>query len=264
MKFIKIGIKILLVLALIITTMSFIVENIAVKTFSQEILSKKVSGYFFDEIIYDIVDIDNLGKIEDNIRNSKYTDKITSKFIKTMIENILYNQNKNLDISKEVDLLILENMPEEIDDEKVENTKEYLERKITNTEKSLEDNFMYSFGDSYLVILKFYNILTNTYFRLVMILLCIINILGLVILEKYKSLREFQIIILIIAIFTTIIFATIKLLSNFIDQKLAGGWLSDINLSLMVIFIIIEFIIGFGIFIIRKKFNFDSIEKNKE
>ena len=61
-----------------------------------------------------------------------------------------------------------------------------------------------------------------------MLLLCIINILGLVILEKYKSLRVIQVIVLIMAIFTTILFATIKLLSNFIDQKLVGGWLSSI------------------------------------
>lgn len=46
----------------------------------QEILSKKVSGYLLDEIVYD-VDINELGKIEDNIRNSKTTKKITAKFI---------------------------------------------------------------------------------------------------------------------------------------------------------------------------------------
>ena len=257
MKFIKIGMKILLTLSLIIITMSFIVENIVIETFSQEILSKKVSGYFLDEIIYDIADINNIEQIEDSIRNSKYTNQITSKFINNIIENILYNKHTNLDISKEVNILILENMQKEINNEKVENTKKYLESKIKDTEKNLEDNLIYSFGDYYSVILKLYNLFTNNYFRLVMILLCIINICGLVILEKYKALKEFQITILITAIFTTIIFIIIKLLSNFIDQELAGGWLSDINLNLMIWFIIIEFLISFGIFIIRKIFNFE-------
>ena len=263
MKFIKIGLRILLVLVLIITTTGFIFENIVIKTFSQEILSKKVSGYFLDEIIYD-VDTNTLEKIENSIRNSKYTDKITSKFIKTIIENVAYNQSVSLDISEDVELLILENMPKEIDSEKVENTKEYLLEKITNTEKSLEDNFIYSFGNHYLIILKLYSIFTNVYFKVIMLLLCIINIIGLVILEKHKSLRIMQVIILSIAIFTTIIFVTIKLLSNFIDQRLAGGWLSNINLNMMVIFILIEFIVGFVLFVTRKKFNWNNNEINKK
>ena len=71
----KIIFSILLTISLILVTMSFIGENIVVKTFSQEILSKKISGYFLDEIVYD-VDIEELGKIEDNIRGRKYIDRI--------------------------------------------------------------------------------------------------------------------------------------------------------------------------------------------
>lgn len=79
-KWMKGIVSILLTVSFLLITMSFILENTVVKTFSQEILSKKVSGYFLDEVIYD-VDIDHLQKIEDNIRNSRYTDKITAKFI---------------------------------------------------------------------------------------------------------------------------------------------------------------------------------------
>ena len=89
----------------LLVRMSFIIENIVVKTFSQEILSKKISGYFLDEIIYD-VDTNTLEKIEYNIRNSKHTSKITSKFIQTITKNVAYNENINFDISKEIDLLI--------------------------------------------------------------------------------------------------------------------------------------------------------------
>ncbi len=53
--------------------------------------------------------------------------------------------------------------------------------------------------------------------------------------------------------FTIITFIIIKLLSKFIDQRFAGGWLSNINLRLMLIFIIIEFIISLALFITRKK-----------
>ncbi len=262
MKFIRVVIKIVLILALIITTISFIAENIVIKTFSQEILSKKVSGYFLDEIFHEI-DTNKLEEIEDNIRNSKYTYEITSKFIQNVIGNVLYSKNTSLDISKEIDLLILENMPKEIDNRKIDDTKEYLTKKIVDTEKSLEENFTYTFGDYYLIILKLYKIFTNIYFRVVMLLLCIINIIALIILEKQKSLKAIQVSILITAIFTTIIFAIIKLFSNFIDQKLAGGWLSSINLSLMLAFIVIEFIISLGLFMIRIKFEFDDKEKNE-
>ena len=181
-KCIKILLNILLTLGLILITMSFIIENIVVKTFSQEILSKKISGYFLDEIIYD-VDINTLEKIEYNIRNSKHTSKITSKFIQTITKNVAYNENINFDISKEIDLLISENMPKDLYNEKVNSTKEYLNEKIVNTEKTLEENLVYSFGDYYITILKLYNILTNTYFRIVVLLIFIISIIGLVMIE---------------------------------------------------------------------------------
>ena len=241
--------------------MSFIIENIVVKTFSQEILSKKISGYFLDEIIYD-VDINTLEKIEYNIRNSKHTSKITSKFIQTITKNVAYNENINFDISKEIDLLISENMPKNLYNEKVNSTKEYLNEKIVNTEKTLEENLVYSFGDYYITILKLYNILTNTYFRIVMLLTFIISIIGLVMMEKYKSLKAIQISSLITAIITGIVFVAIKLLSNFIDQRLAGGLLSNINLRLMITFIIIEFIISLVLFIVIKKLKFDNNDKN--
>lgn len=251
MKFIKIGLKILLPLFLIMITMSFIIENVVIKTFSQEILSKKVSGYFLDKVIQE-VDITDLGKMEKNIRNSKYVDKITSKFIQTIIQNIVNSQNKKLDIEEEVNLVILENMPKEIDDEKVENTKEYVIRKIIDTEKKLEENFLYAFGDWYLIIFKLYSVFTNSYLRIAILTACFANIIGLVLLEKYQSLKIISKSILIVSIFTAIMFILIKVLSKVIDQKLAGGWISHINLSFMSAFLLIELIIGMGLWIISK------------
>ena len=149
-KCIKVILTILLTVSLILITMSFIIENTVIKTFSQEILSKKISSYFLDEIVYD-VDINNLERIENNIRNSQYTDKITSKFIQTIVKNIGYNENIKFDISKEIDSLILENMP---NNEKVNSTKEYMNKNIVNIEKNLEENLIDSFGNYYLPILK--------------------------------------------------------------------------------------------------------------
>ena len=143
-------------------------------------------------------------------------------------------------------------MPNELYNEKENNIKEYLTENMINIEQNLEENFIYSFGNYYPIILKLYNIITNTYFRIAILLTCIIIIIGLVIIEKNKSLRTIQISSMITVIYTIIVFIVVKLFFNFIDQKLAGGWLSNINLSLMIIFIIIEIIISLTLFIIRK------------
>ena len=100
--------------------MSFVIKHIVIDTFSQEILSKKVSGYLLDEIVYD-VDINELGKIEDNIRNSKTTKKITAKFIETVVENVIGNEKIKMDIENEVDILIKDYMPKETSEEKLQN-----------------------------------------------------------------------------------------------------------------------------------------------
>ena len=72
MKKIKLSLKIFLTIFLILITTSFIAENIVIKTVTSNIISKKVSGYLLDKIVYD-VDIDELGKIENNIRKSNIT-----------------------------------------------------------------------------------------------------------------------------------------------------------------------------------------------
>lgn len=255
MKIIKAILKILLPIFLIIITASFIIENIVIKTFSQEILSKKISGYFLDEIIYDF-NVDELSKIDNGIKDSDYSNKITEKFIETIIKNLLYEKNEKLDIEHEIDSLISQNIPKSVSKEKVDNVKEYLVEQISDTEKRLEKDILYGFGDYYLTIFKIYNIFTNIYFRITILTLCFIDILCLIILEKYKSLKSIQISTFITAIVSLIMFIVIKILSNFIDQRLAGGWLSSINLNLLIIFIIIEFIISFILFIIRKKLRF--------
>lgn len=105
MKYIKIVLKILLFIFLLAIIASFVTKSIVIDTFSQEILSKKISGYLLDEIFYDI-NTNNLGIIESNIKNSKITKKITSKFISTITQNIVKNENKKLNIEDEIKLLI--------------------------------------------------------------------------------------------------------------------------------------------------------------
>ena len=77
-----------------------------------------------------------------------------------------------------------------------------------------------------------------------MIIICIIAIIALVVEEKNKALKAIAISNIITMIVTIITFIIIKLLLNFIDQRLTGGWLSNIYLRGMFILIMFEFIIN--------------------
>lgn len=242
MKYIKITLKIFLFLFLITLIMSFIGERIVVDTFSQEILSKKISGYVLDEIIYD-VDINEIKKIDYDIVNNKLMKEITSKFIYTITENIIYNKNINFDIKNEVDNLISQTMFNYFSNEKIQEIKTYVIEKIVGVQENLQDSLLSSFSDKYLIVLRLFNYGTNFYFRLVIFILFFINIVILCFIEKIKVINSFKIINLLVLIFMLFGFIGIKLLSNLIDQKLAGGWLKDINMKSLIIGIIVVAII---------------------
>ena len=175
MKYIKITLKIFLFLFLITLIMSFIGERIVVDTFSQEILSKKISGYVLDEIIYD-VDINEIKKIDYDIVNNKLMKEITSKFIYTITENIIYNKNINFDIKNEVDNLISQTMFNYFSNEKIQEIKTYVIEKLVGVQENLQDSLLSSFSDKYLIVLRLFNYGTNFYFRLVIFILLFINI----------------------------------------------------------------------------------------
>ena len=239
MKYIKITLKIFLFLFLITLIMSFVGKRIVVDTFSQEILSKKISGYVLDEIIHDI-DINEIKKIDYDIVNNKLIKEITSKFIYTVTENIIYNKNINLDIKNEVDNLISQNMYNYFSDEKIQEIKTYVVEKIVSIQENLQGSLLSSFSDKYLIVLQLFNYGTNFYFRLVIFILFFINAVILCFLEILIVIMSFNIIILL---FMLVILVCIKMLSNLIDQKMSGGWLQDINIDALIIGIVVVSII---------------------
>ena len=254
MKYIKIVLKILLLLCLIVLSMSFVIKHIVIDTFSQEILSKKVSGYLLDEIVYD-VDINELGKIEDNIRNSKTTKKITAKFIETVVENVIGNEKIKMDIENEVDILIKDYMPKETSEEKLQNMRKNTIKQITRIESGLQDDLMEDSENTYLTIFKIYNLITNMYFRIIILIVTVILTLVLIVLEKIRALKSIRNVSLITTVFMIMIFILIKLMTDFIDQKFAGGWLQEINIDSLTISIILGVIISSLLFLIYKHIN---------
>ncbi len=254
MKYIKIVLKILLALCLVVMSMSFAIEHIVIDTFSQEILSKKVSGYLLDEIVYD-VDINELGKIEDNIRNSKTTKKITAKFIETVVENVIGNEKIKMDIENEVDTLIKDYMPKEISEEKLQNMRKNTIKQINRIESGLQNGLMEDSENTYLTIFKIYNLLTNIYFRIIVLIAIVILIMVLIVLEKSRALKSIRNVSLITTVFMIVTFILIKLMTDFIDQKFAGGWLKEINTDSLIIPIILGIIISSLLFLIDKHIN---------
>lgn len=259
MKYIKIVLKVLLFIFLLTIIMSFVIENIVVETFSQEILSKKVSRYLLDGIFYD-VDINELEIIKDNIKNDKSTKKITSKFINTVIENTMQKGKDKIDIENEVDVLISKYLPNEVSEEELQDKRTNVIKQITNTEEDLQNNLLHAFGDEYLIILKIYNIATNIYFRIIITILSLVNITILCVLEKYRVLNFMKNTSIIITIIMLVLFVLIKLLSNFIDQRLAGGWLQQINTNPLIISIVIGSIISILLILINKAINLKAQE----
>lgn len=254
MKYIKIVLKILLLLCLIVLSMSFVIKHIVIDTFSQEILSKKVSGYLLDEIVYD-VDINELGKIEDNIRNSKTTKKITAKFIEIVVENVIDNKKIKMDIENEVDILTKDYMPKDTSGEKLQNMKKNTIKQITRIESGLQDDLMEDSENTYLTIFKIYNLITNMYFRIIILIVTVILTIVLIVLERSRALKSISNVCLITTAFMIVILILIKLITDFIDQKFAGGWLQEINIDSLTISIILGVIISSSLFLIYKHIN---------
>ena len=99
------------------------------------------------------------------------------------------------------------------------------------------------------------------------IILCLLDIIGLILLEKQQVLKTIQISMFVTAIISIIVFIGIKVLSTYIEQYLSGGWIDNINLNILIGCIIVEIITGFILLIIRKalyKKATDEVEGDNE
>lgn len=239
---IKIILKIVLPILLFIITMSFVIENVAVKTISKDILTKRVSGYMLDEIINE-VDNDTLYEIAGKIENSPYMEEITGKYI-----DILTGKSENIDITEEINQILEEDLQNEIPENVKSNIKSYVSEKSEEIENRLEIGI----EGTTTQVLNIYGQFTSFEFRITCIILCLLDIIGLIVLEKQQVLKTIQISMFITAIISMIAFIGFKILSTYIEQDLSGGWIDNINLNMLVGCIIVEVILGFIVLIIRK------------
>ena len=255
MKFIKVILKILLTISLTLITISFAFENMVNRTIAKDVLSKKMSGYILDNII-DEFNIDELGKIENEIRNNKYVEEITSKYANIYINNILNNENEKVDITEEINSLLEDTLKDKISENQKQEISNYLqEQNIKIQEKA--DAFVEEvkeYDDYYTPILNVYDFLINFSFRICLLVALFIDIILLIILEKLDVFKSLQIAVSVTLIISLIILSIINYFSTFIEQQIAGGWI-NLNMDLLVKFIAIELVIDIIIFIIRELVN---------
>lgn len=241
--FIKIILKILLPIFLFIITMSFIMENVAVKTISNDILKRRISGYMLDEII-DEVDNDTFYEIAEKIEGSPYMEEITGKYL-----DALTGKSENIDITEEINQILEQ---EDLQNEIPEDIKDDIRSYVSEKSEEIEDRLEMGVKGTATEVLKIYGQFTSFEFRITFIILCLLDIIGLILLEKQQVLKTIQISMFVTAIISIIAFIGIRVLSTYIEQYLSGGWIDNINLNMLIGCIIVEVIIGFILFMIRR------------
>lgn len=252
MKFIKVLLKMIITLILITITISYSAEDIVKSTVASEVMSKKISGYVLDDIINEF-DLNKLGNIEDKIRNSKYTKKISEKYVDIFVNNILYKKNEKLNISDEINLLIEKELGNELSDEKKAIIQENLETQSEKLEKRIENSVPNGFTNyNFKGALKLYDIVVSKALRNSLFALLFINILLLVILDNKESIKSIGNISLVTCFLSVALFGLIKMCSNYINQHFAGGWFGEINADVLLKFIAVYFVFGTIMLIIHK------------
>lgn len=253
MKGCKIVLKIILPIALLAITMSFVLENMVVKTITNDILAKKVSGYFLDQVIHDF-DVDKLGEIETKIRESKYTQEITSEYIDTMIANLVEGRNQSLDITDKVNQMIEKELKEEIPEEKKQEIISYLQRQNKQLEERLEEDLPVGLNNyPFTLVLKMYHMITSLAFRISMVLLTITIIVLFILFDKKTVLKDIQMGVWMTAILSSIVLVCCYLFSNIIEQKMSGGWIDHIDTKLLIAFIVVEVILSIVMYGINQR-----------
>lgn len=235
----KILLKIILTISLITLTISIITQNVVVTTLKNEIVAKKINSLILDKTINDI-DTDKLGLLEKAIVKSGYIEKITQKYIDNEINNIINNTNNKIDTTDDINNMLDEYLTGLVPSQSKEEVKEYVNEKVLTIRDNIQSASDNTFNEKYKPVLQIYNILTSKILKTVTIILSILSTFILVILEKKKVVKILSHISLILSLTSLIMYITISLATNYIDQNIMGGLLNQINVSLpLKLFIIL-------------------------
>ncbi len=247
----KILLKIILTLSLITLTISIITQNIVVTTLSNDIVAKKITGLVLDKTINDI-DTDKLGLLEQALVKSGYIEKITQKYIDNEINNIINNTNNKIDTTNDINNMLDEYLTGLVPSQSLDEIKEYVNEKALTIRDNIQLASDNMFSEKYKPVLQIYRTLTSSFLKTVTIILSILSAFILVILEKKKVVKTIAHISLIISLISLIMYITISLASNYIDQNIMGGLLNEINLNLPLTLFITLLIVSIILIVLNK------------
>ena len=231
----KILLKIILTISLVTLTISIITQNVVVTTLKNEIVAKKINSLILDKTIND-----KLGLIEKAIVKSGYIEKITKKYIDNEINNIINNTNNKIDTTDDINNMLDEYLTGLVPSQSKEEVKKYVNEKVLTIRDNIQSASDNTFNEKYKPVLQIYKILTSKILKTVTIILSILSTFILVILEKKKVVKTLSHISLILSLTSLIMYITISLATNYIDQNIMGGLLNQINVSLpLKLFIIL-------------------------
>lgn len=209
---------------------SFCAKNIVVKTISNELTKKYVSGYILDEMIGKY-DTDTILEFSRKVNSNKQIDSITNKFLDVVIFNLENDCYKNIHIDYELNIIMKDVLTD------VSSTSQkYIELSVQRDNfqeivNKITDSINNSFNNLRLFVI-FYGIVTSIKFRMILLVLIITTLINIAMINnsRIKTIIHIGIDILFASGIVGILAVIVKLLTNLLRQRVFGGRISGVYL----------------------------------
>ncbi len=232
--------KILLPVLIFMITLSFFLEHSVTNVINENIVNKGLEST--------IIENSNMSQenIMDIIKDNDQFQSIIDKYK----EAILKDGNINVNIEKEITLILDQLLPNLSSKDK-ENIKDYIldEQEILNNkineEKQSSDN------KTYQKFISIYSALTNQQFRKYSFIVLIVDLIILLIFEKFNTLKIIQASLITSSIFSVLTMIVTQCLMSFIKNILENEFILSIDFSYLIKIIIAELLLAFIIQLLR-------------
>lgn len=221
-------------------TLSFFLEHSVTNVINENIVNKGLEST--------IIENSNMSQenIMDIIKDNDQFQSIIDKYK----EAILKDGNINVNIEKEITLILDQLLPNLSSKDK-ENIKDYIldEQEILNNkineEKQSSDN------KTYQKFISIYSALTNQQFRKYSFIVLIVDLIILLIFEKFNTLKIIQASLITSSIFSVLTMIVTQCLMSFIKNILENEFILSIDFSYLIKIIIAELLLAFIIQLLR-------------
>ena len=252
---------ILLSVLILCLILSFAIKDSILKTLSDSFVKQEISSYILDQVI-DKLDNNFISRLGDDIKESPYIQNITDKFLDDIYLKLKNNKSDeifdiDLDIENEINNII----DEEFSSFSYE-FREFLKSELAKIDfDKISDDVIEYFTSEYkeeiTSILKIYDIICSTNFKIIVLIVILILVLILIFINKFETIKY----ILMSTFISFILLFLLVLGINIYVKKLTNmypGRTITINIDLFIISIVLLSFITillFLIYFIPKKIN---------